>query len=151
MPKRTPPEKSNLGPALPETAVAGLLRALRGVRPSPQRTVVRFDAPPHVPEGPTRYWAPEAMLELAQRLEELAAKGAKARIAVTPETANLWAKALRAYAARPDHDEVLDAVCRGKKPCAIRATCYSCRATANLIVQIFEGRADFSRALQRGR
>lgn len=151
MAKRPPPkEKTNVGSLLPETAVAGLLRALRGVRPSPNQTVVRFDAP-HVPDGPTRYYSPEAMIELAQRLERLAAKGTRSRVAVTAETANLWAKALRAYAARPDYDEVLDAICTGKSPCAIRATCYSCRTKANLIFQIFEGRADFSRALKRDR
>ena len=150
MPKRPPKETTNVGPLLPETAVAGLLRALRGVRPSPNPTVVRFDAPLEGSTGPTRFWSPEAMLELAQRLEKLATKGAKSRIAVTPETANLWATALRAYAARPDYDEVLEAVC-GFKKCATRSTCYSCRLKANLLVQIFEGRDHFSRALQRER
>lgn len=148
MAKRSPPKKPNLGSVLPETAVAGLLRALRGVRASPHRITVRFDAAREGSTGPTRYWSPGAMLELARRLEQLAAKGAKSRISVTPETANLWAKALRAYAARPDYDEVLEAVCTSKN-CPIRATCYSCRTKANLIVQIFEGRADFSRALKR--
>ena len=91
------------------------------------------------------------MLELAQRLERLAAGGKKSRIAVTPETANLWAKALRAYAARPDPDEVREAICPAKKPCPGGSACYSCHAKTNLIVQIFEGRADFSRALKRER
>ena len=151
MPKRPPPkEKTNVGSLLPETAVAGLLRALRGVRPAPHRTVVRFDAPSEGSSGPTRYFSPEAILELAQRLERLAAGGKKSRIAVTPETANLWAKALRAYAARPDENEILEAVCANKN-CPIRKTCYACRAKANLMVQIFEGRANFSRALKRER
>ena len=102
------------------------------------------------PAGPSRYYSAEAMIELAQRLERLAAKGTKARIAVTPETANLWARALRAYAARPSYDDVVEAVC-ARKDCAIRATCMGCRGKANLIVQIFEGQADFSLALKRER
>jgi hypothetical protein len=149
MRRREPPkEKSNVGPRLPHTAVAGLLRALRGVRAGPNRPA-RFDNPAAA-RGPTGYYSPEAMIELAQRLERLAAKGAKARISVTPETANLWARALRAYAARPSYDDVLEAMCT-KKDCAIRSTCMGCRGKANLIVQVFEGHADFSLALKRER
>jgi hypothetical protein len=106
MRRREPPkEKTNLGPPLSYTAVAGLLRALRGIRAAPNRPA-RF-ADPAAPTGPTRYYTPETMIALAQRLERLAAQGSKARIAVTPETANVWARALRAYAARPTYDDVL--------------------------------------------
>lgn len=114
MRRREPPkEKSNLGPPLPDGSVAGLLRALRSIRVAPNRPA-RFDDPA-ASTGPVRYYSPESMIELAQRLERLAAKGTKARIAVTPETANLWARALRAYAARPSYDDVLEAVCASKK------------------------------------
>jgi len=156
MRRRTPPkEKSNLGPVLPEMTTAGLLRALHSVR-APTNRRARFDESgagfddPTAPKGPTRYYSPEAMIALAQRLERLAAKGTTARIGVTPETANLWARALRAYAARPNYEDVLEAVC-SSKDCAIRSTCIGCRGKANLIVQIFEGQAGFSRALKRER
>jgi hypothetical protein len=148
MTKRPPKEKSNLGTALSYTAVAGLLRALCNVRTTPNRPL-KFDEPIGA-RGPVGHYSTEAMIELAVRLERIAANGAKARIAVTPETANLWARALRAYAARPGYDEVLEAVC-AKDNCPIRATCYGCRGKANLIIQVFEGRAGFSRALKRER
>ncbi len=131
--------------------VAGLLRALRHVRPTPGSPRVRFNEPAEsAGTSPTRYYSPEEMEALAQRLEALAAKGTKTRVQVTPETANLWARAIRAYAARPDYDEVLEAIC-ARKDCAIRSSCYACRGKANLIVQIFEGQADFSRSLKRQR
>lgn len=90
------------------------------------------------------------MIALAERLERLAMKRATARISITPETANCWAQALRAYAARPNDNDVLAAIC-GNKNCAIRSTCMNSRGKANLIVQIFEGRADFSMGLKRER
>lgn len=145
---KRPKEIPNLGTALPLTAVGSLLRALRNVRATPGRTA-KFDDLVG-PIGPSRYYSPEAMVDLARRLEKLAAQGAKARISVTPETANLWARALRAYAARPAYDDVLEAVCR-RKDCPIRATCYSCRAKTNEIIQVFEGQDGFSRALKKER
>ena len=149
MRRREPPkEKSNLGPWLSDTAVASLLRALRTVRVAPNRRA-RFDDP-SAPTGPARAFTPDEIIALAQRLERLAAKGARARIAVTPETANLWARALRAYAARPHYDDVLEAVC-GMENCASRATCYDCRGKTNLIIQIFEGQAGCSLALKHER
>ena len=79
-------------------------------------------------------------------MEKLSAGGKVAKL--KPETANLCARALRAYAARPDYEDLVRAVC-GSKKCALHKTCFGCRAKANLIVQIFEGQADLSRKLAR--
>jgi hypothetical protein len=51
-----------------------------------------------------------------------------------------------AYAAQPDYDELVRAVC-GSKKCTLHKTCFGCRTKANLIVQIFEDQAAFSRKL----
>jgi hypothetical protein len=62
------------------------------------------------------------MLQLAARMEELSASGKLAKL--KPETANLCARALRAYAARPDYEDLARAIC-GSKNCTFRKFTYS--------------------------
>jgi hypothetical protein len=143
MPGRQPPKpKTNLGKPLSNSAVRGLIRAMMSVKALPGRPA-QFDAP-ITNRGPVRFFTPGQMLHLAARIEKLSAGGRVAKL--KPETANLCARALRAYAARPDYEDLVRAVC-GNKKCALHKTCFGCRAKANLIVQIFEGQADLSRRL----
>jgi hypothetical protein len=143
MPDRGPSKpKANLGKPLSNSAVRGLMRAMMSVTAPPGRPA-RFDAPV-ADRGPVRSFTPEQMLQLAARMEKLSGEGKVAKL--RPETANLCARALRAYAARPDYEELVRAIC-GSKKCTLHKTCFGCRGKANLIVQIFEGRADFSRRL----
>jgi hypothetical protein len=145
MPDRPPPKpKTNLSKPLSNRAVRGLMRAMMSVNAPPGRPT-QFDSP-IADRGPVRFFSPEQMLQLAMRMEKLSAVGKVAKL--KPETANLCARALRAYAARPDYDELVKAIC-GSKNCALHKTCFGCRAKANLIVQIFEGQADLSRKLAR--
>jgi hypothetical protein len=145
MPDRPPPKpKTNLGKPLPNSTVRGLMRAMMSVKAPPGRPA-RFDSPV-ADRGPVRFFTPEQMLQLAVRMEELSASGKVAKL--KPETANLCARALRAYAARPDYDELVKTIC-GSKNCKLHKTCFGCRTKANLTVQIFEGQAALSRKLAR--
>jgi hypothetical protein len=118
------------------------MRAMMTVTAPPGRPA-QFDAPV-ADRGPVRFFSPKQMLQLAARMEKLSASGKVAKL--KPETANLCARALRAYAARPDYEELVRAIC-GSKSCALHKTCFGCRSKANLIVQIFEGQANLSRKL----
>jgi hypothetical protein len=143
MPGRQPPKPTtNLGKPLSNSAVRGLMRAMMSVKAPPGQPA-RFDTPVS-DRGPVRFFTPEQMLQLAARMEKLSAAGKVAKL--KPESANLCARALRAYAARPGYEDLVRAVC-GNKKCALHKTCFGCRAKANLIVQIFEGQADLSRRL----
>jgi hypothetical protein len=143
MPGRPPTKpKTNLGKPLSNSAVRGLMRAMMSVNAPPGRPA-RFDAPV-LDRGPVRFFTPEQMLQRATRIEKLSAGGKVAKL--KPETANLCARALRAYAARPDYEDLVRVVC-GSKKCPLHKTCFGCRTKANHIEQIFEGQADFSRRL----
>jgi hypothetical protein len=115
--------------------VRGLLRALMTINEPPQRRATLLDVPAST-AGVVRYHSPERMREIAAHLLRLAAAGKVAKL--KPATATLLAEALTAYAARPNYDQVLAAVC-GSRNCASRPSCFTCRAKVNVLLSLFEG------------
>jgi hypothetical protein len=135
MPDRSPPKPTtNLGKPLSNSAVRGLMRAMMSVK-APSGRAARFDAAAN--RGPVRFFTSEQMLQLAARMEKLSAAGKVAKL--KSKTANLCARALRAYAARPDYEELVRAIC-GSKSCAVHKTCFGCRSKANLICRFSRGK-----------
>lgn len=86
-------------------------------------------------DSPVRYFSPEEMRALADKMQR---RAEMQRIAhLTPASAWLCGSALRMYAARPTRDDLVAAVC-GIKRCAL-FPCYACTAKANSVVHLFEG------------
>jgi hypothetical protein len=85
--------------------------------------------------SPVRYFSPEEMRALADRMQERAQRNRIVHL--TPASAWLCGEALRMYAARPTRDALVAAVC-GSSRCTIYP-CYGCVGKANAIVHIFEG------------
>lgn len=136
--------KSNLGKPLPNAAVRGLLRAMMGVQARPGRIPPRFDRGDDT--GLMRFYTPEQIGDLADRLLKLAGSGKVARL--RPETAHLCYRALRAFAVRPTHHDLLAIVCRDKSCAGRRApdrdskgvvNCYQCDAVVNTIMLLLDG------------
>lgn len=76
------------------------------------------------------------MRTLADRIERRAVGGRVVHL--TPDTARLAARALRALAAHPVRSQIVSIVC-GLPRCPGRRDCYNCFGRANAIMRLYEG------------
>lgn len=82
----------------------------------------------------TRFFSREEMVALADRIN---ARARSERVVhLTPHSAELVARALRAYAAHPTAYDLQKIIC-GRNNCTIQS-CYTCRAKANSIMGLFQ-------------
>lgn len=87
-----------------------------------------------------RNWRDEA--ELAARIAYRARLGKK--VVLSPATAAIVAEHLRTAAAKPTRDEVAMMICRLGESNRCVEPCYSCKATANVVVSAYGRRLDLS-------
>jgi hypothetical protein len=82
-----------------------------------------------------RFYSTEELLVLADRI--YARVESKREIRMTPATGWLVERAVRAYAARPTRERIIELLC-GQKTCPRRGECMICMGKANVIMRLYE-------------
>jgi hypothetical protein len=96
-------------------------------------------APPLPDEPDTltylKFFTGDEMRAIAKRLELRVAAGKTSTL--TPYTARLAAKAIRAYAVQPTRNTIAQALCHMHQPC--KTLCLSCIGSANKVERMLHG------------